>query len=181
MKTKLKHPMFGIRSSGQQEIIRALGNVGVLRLSGAVNVFGREQVQSLEQTGFIKRDTQFVRGRNETYVHLEKRGRDYARRYLVFGSLYKRSSYQLAHDLTLADKYLDLSREERKSWMNDYAVKKYVEVDDPNAEPVDGAYRNDAGQIVGVEVFTSSYDSATVSAKLDTLRMHFDAMAVISG
>ena len=65
--------------------------------------------------------------------------------------------------------------------MNDYAVKKYVETDDPNAEPVDGAYRNDAGQIVGVEVFTSSYDSATVSAKLDTLRMHFDAMAVISG
>jgi len=180
MKGKLKHPTFGISRSQEREIIRALGNVGVLRMSGAVNVFGREHVRSLEERGFIKRDTKFVRGREQTFLHLKNRGQQYARRYLVFGSLYKRSSYQLAHDLALSDRYLALSREERKSWMNDYAVKKLVEEKDPEAEPVDGAYRNKAGELVGVEVFTASYDSDTVAGKLSTLYLHFDTMDVIN-
>ena len=160
--------------------MRALGNVGVLRYHDAKNTYGYEHVVNLVQKGFITRDTRFVSGRMETFIHLKNRGQKYVRRYLVFGSLYKRSSYQLAHDLVLSKFYLSLTREEKKTWMNDYVVKKLVEEKDPEAEPVDGAYRNKSGQLVGVEVFTASYDRETVAAKLATLDLHFDTMEVLN-
>jgi hypothetical protein len=172
MSTKLKHPRFGIGGSQEREVIRALGNVGVLKLDRAKSVFGSDTIQDLAQKGFIKKDQKCVNGRVQSYIHLLNRGQQYARRY-------KRSSYQLSHDFALSEKYLSISREERKSWLNDYAVKKHVEAKDPEAEPVDGAYRNELGELVGVEVFTASYDSETVTAKLDTLRTCFDNMATL--
>jgi len=180
MGTKLKHPRFGIGNSQEREVIRALGNVGVLKLDRAKSVFGSDTIQDLAQRGFIKKDHKCVNGKVQSYIHLLNRGQKYARRYLVFRSLYKRSSYQLSHDFALSEKYLSLSREERKSWMNDYAVKKLIDEKDPEAEPVDGAYRNEVGELVGVEVFTASYDSETVSGKLDTLRTYFDKMATLN-
>ena len=160
--------------------MRALGNVGVLRYRDAKNIYGYGHLVNLVQKGFIKRETRFVSGRMETLIHLKNRGQKYVRKYLVFGSLYKRSSYQLAHDLVLSKLYLSLTREERKTWMNDFAVKKFVEEKDPEAETVDGAYRKNSGELVGVEVFTVSYDRETVEGKLATLKLHFDMMEVLN-
>ena len=162
--------MFGISSSQEREILRALGKVGVLRYGDADRHFGSQSVERLKDGKFIKQEKHVVNGKLETVLVVAKKGRDYARRYLVHGSMYKRSGYQVGHDIKLSERYLELEKKERLTWLNDHEVKAYFREKGLEGEAIDGAYFGDNGELVGVEVFTKSYSSETIKAKLETLK-----------
>jgi len=170
MTFKLRSPKFQISTSAQREICRALGNIGVMRWSNAENVFRYDALRDLSDMRMIETRKTIINGKVENIINLTKKGKDYTRRYLVYGSLYKRSGYQVGHDLALSEIYLKCSQKERKTWLNDAAVKGYIAGRfGGNYEAIDGGYIDKNGEFVGVEIFTSSYTQSDIQAKNRTL------------
>jgi len=75
--TKLKHPVFAVENTKQREIMRALGNVGVLRTEDARKHFGAKNLATLAEKRFLTVERKVVSGKVQSVVHLEKKGMAY--------------------------------------------------------------------------------------------------------
>lgn len=159
-------------------MLRALGNVGVVRLSDANKYFYSENIKRLENDGFIKRSTKVASGKMVSFYTLDERGKKYVRRYLVHGGLYRRNPAQLNHDLVLSEEYLKLKKEEQHNWMNDEAIKKYLEEKGGDFELIDGAYVDESGHIIGVEIITKNYSDEVAAGKIRTITEHFQGRVI---
>ena len=173
-------PDKGPSTSQQREILRALGNIGVMRVNDTSRVFGYDNLSNLEKLKLINRSSFITAGKCENIIILSNKGKDYARRVLAMSdSLYKRSSYQVKHDLKLSCVYLGLKREERETWMNDAAVKDWLDNRNITTSPIDGAYLDTNGELVGVEVITVSYSKKAIISKQSTLS-HFTKQVMVN-
>lgn len=172
--TRARHDL----STQEKNFLRALGNIGVLSRSDAVRHFGQDTLSRLQQLKLVMPKTAIVDGKNITVLRMSSMGKKHTHRYIIHGSLYKVSSYQVKHDLKLSKHYLSITPEERKTWLNDAGVKKYLK-DKQHKGELDGAYKNAKGQMVAVEVFTASYRSKVAAEKLHTAETCFDEKEIL--
>lgn len=156
----MNHSVFGVENKTQRELLRCLGNCGMVSLSNAKTKFSYQNIDFLETNKFIKRETVIVNNKTETILYLGNKGRDYTRKHLVYGSLYKWNRIQAKHDLALSKVYLSKSQEERKRWMNSEQLKLW----NKTKTVFDGGYINKSGSFVPVEIITSSYSKNKIES-----------------
>lgn len=160
------------------EAFRCVGHLTTEHLKG----FGMTQhrIDRHVSSGWIRKDVLNTND-NERIISytVTREGYKKMRDELDYSDIYKPQSIQ--HDLKLADIYCDLEDNHRNSWITETQMRRdiddryddfktvsqerYEEISDYS--PCDGGYVNENGEIVLVEITTSSYSREMIQEKIN--------------
>lgn len=169
------------------QMLKAFARTGYLSKDMLRNSLGvaERRIQAFLRDKLIKKGTFFNpknRSTSEVYT-LTKKGQKLITGRLGIDRFYKSSS--VAHDLGLSEKYLSLSKSEQESWIIESQIRDMFEemlsdmrydehqeklrdmFYEKKVSAIDACYTADNGQQVGIEITTSSYGDAEISAKED--------------
>lgn len=171
---RLNHKSFGVRSRAAKEICRALGAAGILKVDDAKRYFGISGFNEAVESGLVKEVFTISPGDTARLIHLTRKGREYTRKHITYGSLYTWNRMQIKHDLELSKVYLSLTPQERMSWRNESQMRLFSK---GAVSGIDGSFiRN--GKRIAVEIVTPNYPSSKLSMKIEMINKHFDGMEI---
>ena len=156
------------------EMLSGLARVGYMDRSMLVNAMGlsENRLKNYERDGYLERCAHMDKktGDERAVWTLTQRGRTLCESQLGIDSYYKSSS--AGHDLTLAQKYMDLEPEDRERWVTESEWREmYYDkfgVDLPESlSPPDGGYITSTGELIAYEVVTPSYRGVDIAAKME--------------
>lgn len=151
-----------ILTDKEAELLKLIANTGVY-----VNNFnkkldiGKKIIDKCVKKGWIEKDSnKLIYGSLFSTYYLSKLGKEIVKgKFLI--SPYRSKPNQVEHDYILGRIYLNLTSEEKDTWINETELMLRY----PRKNVTDGLYVNSIGEKVGVEVITDSYTTNIIKEK----------------
>lgn len=165
-------------------MLRAFKNVGYLNLTMLKEDLGQadRRIKNFTRDGYIEKVSYLnKKTKNAEFAYrLTDKGKTLCTNNVSVNSFYKSSSVN--HDLGLANIYFSLEQENRDNWITENEwrdiFKEHIEkldfterdryremLENRQISPADGGYIDRTGNLVAVEIITSSYRQNDIQAK----------------
>lgn len=162
-----------------KEMLSGLSKVGYMSMRMLTEEIGltMNRIKNYEMDGYIIRCEHIVRstGNGMAVWKLTDKGKNLSSRETAAVDFYISGSAH--HDLALAEKYFEVSEEYQCRWVieNEWRDRFYsefgVDLSQTNMSPPDGGYITSSGEMVAIEVVTSSYTDADIASKEEFCEM----------
>lgn len=159
------------------EALRCCGHLSEYQLLHELGI-AAHRIERYMASGWVKKDVHnSTDGERLVSYTPTRKGFELMREKLHYSDIYKPQSVE--HDVALADRYFELSEEQRKSWITETQQQRelkelYQELksEDPEQAELykdysacDGGYINEQGDVCLVEIVTSTYTKAMIDSK----------------
>lgn len=155
----------------EKELISIITKVGhYSKLYNKDLYISRYVIDNTIKKGFVKKNNPaLIFSEMTPYYTLTDKGIEYARNVLLINP-YRGREKQIAHDYVLGKVYLNLSDEEKKTWITETQLEnKYKDI-----TVIDGIYENKNKERVGVEIITATYTEKIIEEKKEFIKRFCD-------
>lgn len=160
----------------EENLIKLIGRCGffVDDFKSKLGVSKHVVASCLKKDLIYKENAMFFYSKIMIPYCLTNTGKSYVKdKYFI--SPYRFKPSQTNHDFVLSNIYLSLSEEEREEWISETSLMSLY----PNEKVTDGMYRNKNGDVIGVEVITSSYSDFYIESKMSFIERYCDRSIII--
>lgn len=148
--------------------LQAFANVHCLNKKHLTQDLGQNnrRIQNFKKDGYIKEKSYYNQSKRttENYFVLTSKGKVLAEDKLSTEYFYTSNSAN--HDISLADRYFDLSESEQNTWITEMEQRDTLN-SLSSGSPCDGGYTNSSGEMVLVEVITQNYSREMREEKME--------------
>lgn len=159
------------------EAMRCVGHLSEDQLKNELGI-AAHRIERYIASGWFKKDIHNDTDGTRTVSYTPTRkGFEFMREKLHYSDIYKPQSVE--HDVALADRYFELSEDQRKGWITETQQQRELKElydqmrqEDPaqaslykDYSACDGGYINEAGEVCLIEIVTSTYTKAMIDAK----------------
>ncbi|NFF82835.1 hypothetical protein FC764_16790 [Clostridium botulinum] len=151
------------------DLMRQLSKTGLCTNGQAKEYCGisADRLTKLENSGYIKTSSHFVRGENNSIIQLDKMGANYCREEFGTTSLCSAQTNHLEHDIKLTEVYYKLEPEVQETWRHERDLIQEYHEKYPEKELttcIDATIEIN-GEIIAIESVGDSYNNSTIEIK----------------